>query len=97
MQYGQRTRKGKASDRISQQVNALRLRIYQAKAKLLARGTDTYMPFLEIQAKAEGRELDTAEKLELRQVMNGRIDATGIDAHTKQVEFIERAVAAMAA
>lgn len=97
MQGRKRTDNSKAPDRISQQVNALQLRILQAKGRLLAKGTDTYMPFLEIQATAEGRELDAEEKLALRQVWNLRIDAEDIPKQTARVEFIERAFAQAAA
>lgn len=91
MQQRLRTRKGRRSDRLSQEANALRLRIYQAKAAFLAIGTGTYMPFLDDQAEREGKVLTEAEKLELRQVMNGRVDA-GKPRDVKRVEFIERAV-----
>ncbi len=91
MQQRLTTRKAKARDRISQQANDLRLRIYQAKAGFLSLGTGTYMPFLDAQAAREDRSLSENEKLELRQVMNGRVDPTSLR-DVKRVEFIERAL-----
>ncbi len=72
----------------AQLLNDLRLRTLTAKGKFLSLGTETYVPFIEAQARREGLVLTSEDKLKIRQVANGRVFAT--DKHW--VELMERAL-----
>lgn len=77
----------------AQAENDLRVRIYEAKGGFLRLGCTSYMPLIEIQAMRDGLEVDSMEKLKLRQVFNGRLS---IDDEPR-VALIERALAAQQA
>lgn len=72
----------------AQVLNDLRLRIYTAKGGFLALGSTVYMPFIDAQATREGIVLDTAEKLRIRQVINGNLTTEDL----WRVELIERSL-----
>lgn len=88
MQHMSTTGNDTPSIKEAQAINALRLRLLQAKSQLLSMGTENYMPFIELQAKREGIEMDQARKLEFRQLFNLRVKATDAD----KVSLIERAI-----
>lgn len=85
---GMRTSNVTGSLHAAQALNDLRLRVLRAKGGFLALGTESYMPFIDAQATKEGRILTQEEKLEIRQVINGRVLSTS----THWVELIERAL-----
>ena len=69
-------------------LNDLRLRALQVRGGFLALGTDSYMPFIEAQAMKEGKALSAADKLEIRQIINGRAYPSG----SHWLELVERAL-----
>jgi hypothetical protein len=93
MQRGQATGNSKGSLHEAQALNDLRLRILRAKGGFLSLGTESYMPFIDAQATKEGRALSAEEKLEIRQVINGRV----YPSVEHWVELIERALEAQSA
>lgn len=88
MQRSRTTRNSTGQIETAQQITALRLRVLQAKAGFLALGTESYIPFIETQAVREGNVIDRAEKLHLRQIINGRVTLNDV----ARVELIERAL-----
>lgn len=88
MQTSSRTRKDSEPLSDAQALNALRIRVLQAKSGFLALGTEVYMPFIDAQATREGITLSDFDRSEIRQVMNTRMDLT----HLRWVELIERAL-----
>lgn len=87
-QHGAGTDKSKAPALNAQELNALRLRALQAKGGFLALGTDSYIPFVESQARREGLVLSAEDKMEIRQVANGRVFSQDVP----WVELLERAL-----
>lgn len=72
----------------AQTLNDLRLRALQVRGGFLALGTESYMPFIEAQAVKEGKALSASDKLEIRQIVNGRAYPSG----SHWLELIERAL-----
>lgn len=88
MKRSKATSNNRGSLASAQEVNALRLRMLQIKGGFLALGTESYMPFIDAQAVREGRPLNAEEKLEIRQVINGRVGPTV----RHWIDLIERAL-----
>lgn len=72
----------------AQALNDLRLRALQVRGGFLALGTESYMPFIEAQAVKEGKALSAANKIEIRQIVNGRAYPSG----SHWLELMERAL-----
>lgn len=73
---------------LAQELNELRLRVLRAKGGFLSMGTEHYMPLIVLQANREGRTLSNADKLNIRQVINGRVTRSS----RQWVELIERSL-----
>jgi hypothetical protein len=72
----------------AQALNEIRLRALRVKSGFLSLGTESYMPFVVAQATKEGTSLSVADKLEIRQVVNGR----AYPSNKHWLDLVERAL-----
>lgn len=73
----------------AQALNELRRRAFNVKDGLLALSEAGYMAFVDAQAKREGVALTSADRLAIRQILNGRVSANLVN----KLELTERALA----
>ena len=73
----------------AQVISELRRRAFDAKDGLLALSEAGYMAFVDAQATREGLKLSKADRLEIRQILNGRVTTTRVS----KLELAERALA----
>ena len=73
----------------AQAVNELRRRAFDAKDGLLGLSPAGYMAFVDAQAKREGVVLSPADRLAIRQLLNGRVTTKLVP----KLELVERALA----